>query len=104
MMSELFIKHPRAITVRLNSDEQLGVYVKGMCIVNDNEIRVAGFIEREDSQIIRRAHRPTLLEADVLNELASAWYVKDYHEYDDNDGGQIHVELVITRDAPWNHA
>jgi hypothetical protein len=103
-MSELFIKHPRAITVRLNSDEALGIHVKAMKILNENEIRVAGFIEREDSQIFFRAHRPTLLEADVLNEFAPLFYVKDYHEYDDNDGGQVHVELVITRDAPWNHA
>ena len=103
-MSELFIKYPRAITVRLNPDEELGIYVKGMCIVNNNQIRVAGCIERENSQIIKRAHRPTLLEADVLNELAPAWYVKEYHEYDDNDGGQIHVELVISRDAPWTNA
>jgi hypothetical protein len=103
-MTKLFIKYPRAITVILNSDEELGIYVKGMCIVNDNEIRVAGCINREDSQIIKRAHRPTLMEADVLNELAQVFYVKEYHEYDDNDGGQIHVELIISRDAPWTNA
>jgi hypothetical protein len=103
-MSELFIKYPRAITVRLNSDEDLGIYVKGMMILNDNEIRVAGCIERDDSQIFFRSHRPTLLEADVLNELAPVFYVKEYHEYDDKDGGQIHVELIISRDAPWTNA
>jgi hypothetical protein len=100
----MFIKYPRAIAVIINTDEDLGVYVKGMKLINDDEIRVAGMIERDDSQIFFRAHRPTLREADILNQLAPAFYVKEYHEYDDNDGGQIHVELVISRNAPWSHA
>jgi hypothetical protein len=100
----MFIKYPRAVAVKINSDEDLVVYVKAMKLVSDDEIRVAGMIERDDSQIFSRAHKPTLREADILNELAPAFYVKEYQEWDDNDGGQIHVELVISRNAPWSHA
>lgn len=92
----MFIKHPRFLSVKVNSDEQLGVYVKAIAIISDDDLLVSGAIEREDSRIIRRAHKPTVV-SEELSGLSPTFFLRSYHEFDDNDGGQIHVEFTLSR-------
>ena len=74
----------------LNPDETLHVYVKAMQLSGTNGVRVAGAIEREDSGVFSRTNHPI-----VRDFFGIPMLVVKYDEYDDNDGGQIHVEFIM---------
>jgi hypothetical protein len=91
-MKDMILNAPRAIQINLNPDETLHVYVKAMQISGVNGVRVAGAIEREDSAAFRRTNHPL-----VKDFFGFTMLVVKYDEFDDNDGGQIHVEFIMTQ-------
>jgi hypothetical protein len=79
---------PRKIEVRINSDEVLTVIVRAMGFPNDHLLQVAGTIDREDSQVIKRAHLPRFNFGHV------PLYVVEYHEFD-NDKYSMCIDCQI---------
>ena len=91
-MSEAILNAPRHVQIILNPDETLGVYVKAMEIAGPYGVRVAGAIEREDSTAMRRTNNPI-----VKDFFGFTMLVVKYDEFDDNDGGQIHVQFTMVK-------
>ncbi len=92
---ELIANPPRKIDVRINSDEVLTVIVRAMGFPNDELLQVAGTIDREDSQVIKRAHFPRFNFGHVL------LYVVDYKEYDnDKDSMCIDCQIFFSATNP----
>ena len=86
---------PRKIEVRINSDEVLTVIVRAMGFPNDQLLQVAGTIDREDSQVIKRAHLPRFNFGHV------PLYVVDYKEYDnDKDSMCIDCQIFFSATNP----
>jgi hypothetical protein len=86
---------PRKIDVRINSDEDLTVIVRGMRMISPTTLQVAGTIDREDSQIINRGHKPK------TNIRGCLLYVLDYHEYDDvPDSMCIDCQFTLAENLP----
>ena len=80
---------PRKLEVVINSDEVLNVCISRAGADDKNRVKFSGFIEREDSKIIKRANKPTIKA--IWND--GPWFVTEYDEYDVDDG-MIYVELV----------
>jgi hypothetical protein len=86
---------PRKIDVRINSDEELTVIVRAMRLLSPTLLQVAGTIDREDSQIIDRGHKPR------TNIRGCLLYVLDYHEYDDvPDSMCIDCQFTLAENIP----
>ena len=92
IMKDMILNHPRSVQIMLNPDETLHVYVKAMQISGTNGVRVAGAIEREDSAAFRRTNH-----AIVKDFFGFCMLVVKYDEFDDNDGGQIHVDFIMAQ-------
>jgi hypothetical protein len=91
-IKHLLEKYPRFIFVNVNSDEEVGLYVIGLALLESGNFRVAGRIEREDSKAIQRGHN---VHVKKFMDTSYNWRVLSYDEYDDNDGGQIHTEIIL---------
>jgi len=86
---------PRKIDVRINPDEELTVIVRGMRMLSPTILQVAGTIDREDSQIIYRGHKPK------TNIRGCLLYVLDYNEYDDvPDSMFIDCQFTLAENLP----
>lgn len=95
-MSDL-LNPPRKIIVHINTDEELWVIVRGMRLLTPSLLQVAGTIDREDSQIIRRSNLPFINLSGVI------LYVVDYHEYD-NVADSMCIDCQITFSENNPHA
>ena len=80
---------PRKLEVVINPDETLNICISRAGADDKNCVKFAGYIEREDSKVIKRANKPTIKA--IWN--AGPWFVTEYDEYDVDDG-MIYVELV----------
>jgi len=86
---------PRKIDVRINPDEELTVIVRSMRMLSPTLLQVAGTIDREDSCIIIRGHKPN------TNIRGCLLYVLDYHEYDDvPDSMLIDCQFTLAEHIP----
>ena len=86
---------PRKIDVRINSDEELTVIVRAMRLLSPTLLQVAGTIDREDSEIIKRAHKPR------TNIRGCLLYVLEYNEYDNvQDSMCIDCQFTLAENIP----
>jgi hypothetical protein len=92
---QYILNPPNKIRIRINSDEQLTVFVQNMRFIDDENLEVAGFIDTEDSKIIKRAHLPRTIF------LGCILYVTEFKEYDDKpDSVCIDCKFTLNRDNP----
>jgi len=86
---------PRKIGVRINSDEELVVHVLGMRMLNDKLLQISGFIDHEDSQIIKRGNAPGIIFC------GCRLFVVEYHEYEhDKDAMCIECQITFSETNP----
>ena len=91
-------KRKSRFNIKVNSDEEFVYVVDVMHLIqrgkNIYKMVFEGHIDRNDSNVMKRAHKPHFIGWDQTK-----WFVTEYHEFDDlHNSEKIYTEITVIDD------